>query len=571
MDPHSVENRPFSEPTSAADRPLNASAKVGFLPTAQQLTDVLNLLKHSPGEFQKLIQSVTSENEQSNDATGVTFAGDLSVKVNASVVSDTDMEATDSESSDSVTLENSVSVTEGDEVNDSEFIRVTAHTKRKQPMCASRIIYSILLGASTPNKNKKISNEELQGPRSICGLNSDSVHGNSATVDASADADAGTAIQLTVFVKGIGCNISKLIINRWTEFEREFTRRFGTPTSFRVAGQCLKVVCSTTRQKSQLMSCHDLLAHNISITEPYRLTKDKTSNRTQSSITKVVIRDVPTDMSDADIKQSIGYAWVKRITSWVDNQRKPSGVVILAFQGDTPKQVTVGPMLFKVSPYIPKPLRCTVCNSFGHHADRCRAKPTCVRCTSAEHTVESCPISDRAQYQCKNCGGAHSAAYRLCPKYIEIQATLKVAANKKISYSEAAKKVKADKATPGLIVQPTLGQQSKTGRPTTASESLNLSASLSFPNLEAKPSQAQPTMAKTSNSGESAPSLETIADVVCNIGVYIYGIIKHLCRICKLIGYDAGNLDTIGCTLFSKCTSVFGSKFQNKLKNPSNN
>ena len=71
-----IENRPFSGPTSAADRPLNEAVKVDSLPTAQQLTDVLNFFKQAPEEFQKLTESITSENEHDNETMGVTVTDD---------------------------------------------------------------------------------------------------------------------------------------------------------------------------------------------------------------------------------------------------------------------------------------------------------------------------------------------------------------------------------------------------------------------------------------------------------------------------------------------------------------
>ena len=159
-------------------------------------------------------------------------------------------------------------------------------------------------------------------------------------------------------MKGVGCNISKLALLKWAEFEREFQRRFGAPNSFRIVGQCIKVVCCTLRQKSQLMHSHDLLSYNVTVTEPFSLNKTR-SNNTQKTLNKTVIRDVPLDISDDDIKQSVGCVWVKRIISWVQTQRKPSGVVVLGFEDDAPKEVTVGSIVFKVMPYLPKPLRCT--------------------------------------------------------------------------------------------------------------------------------------------------------------------------------------------------------------------
>src|ERR1043165_592227 len=65
------------------------------------------------------------------------------------------------------------------------------------------------------------------------------------------------------------------------------------------------------------------------------------------------------------------------------------------------------------------------------------------------HEFNKCDKNE-IHYKCPNCHGNHSAGYKECPKYIEIQNTLEMSTNQKISYAEAAKKIRINKKPPTL-------------------------------------------------------------------------------------------------------------------------
>jgi len=105
----------------------------------------------------------------------------------------------------------------------------------------------------------------------------------------------------------------------------------------------------------------------------------------------------------------------------------------------------------KVKQYVPLPMRCNKCQSFGHQADHCKHQVKCVRCGQS-HSFESCLVKDDvAQAVCANCKGNHSAAFRGCPKYQQVSETLKVAAVNKISYRDALVKVKSNAAAADVV------------------------------------------------------------------------------------------------------------------------
>ena len=105
-----------------------------------------------------------------------------------------------------------------------------------------------------------------------------------------------------------------------------------------------------------------------------------------------------------------------------------------------PDRITIGYNTFKVKPYLPQPMRCTKCQGFYHKARDCTSKVRCVRC-AGEHEFAKCTVNDQAKFKCKNCRGAHSAAYRECSKYKEVAKVLKVSVTKNISIGDAIKEV----------------------------------------------------------------------------------------------------------------------------------
>ena len=75
-----------------------------------------------------------------------------------------------------------------------------------------------------------------------------------------------------------------------------------------------------------------------------------------------------------------GAKWAKRI------ERKSGGFavetddILLGFEGPIPDTVEFGLIPVRVRQYIPLPVRCIKCQSFGHRTDTCTSKVRCSRC-----------------------------------------------------------------------------------------------------------------------------------------------------------------------------------------------
>lgn len=246
---------------------------------------------------------------------------------------------------------------------------------------------------------------------------------------------------LTVFIKGCHRSLALFIRQNWTSFETEFNNKFHAPASFKVTGHCLKVVCCNQQQKETLLQCEDICGETIKVTLPFGVIRDS-----KQATKKYVIHEVPTAFTDDYIRTATKADRAKRLISNKTGTPQPTGVVVIDLKEPVPRTINIGAMVFRIRDYIPRPARCTRCNSFTHRQHQCTQQQRCVRCNSDAHDYNDCPARDQPQQlKCKNCGGAHSAAFRGCPVYVEIQDILKLKTKQHMTYKEAAQQIREEK------------------------------------------------------------------------------------------------------------------------------
>ena len=156
MERQSVENRSFSGPHS------DSVKEPSSMPTAQQLTEILNFFRDSPEEFLKIIGTVSTEAAHELRASIEAGPSGAGTKNNAMSESDTDKTSLDSMIIDPVDVAvtdntselNDTDVGEGMNVNPNDYAQATKSGKRKAPVCAS-----------TPS-NKKSHSEQSPHRRS---------------------------------------------------------------------------------------------------------------------------------------------------------------------------------------------------------------------------------------------------------------------------------------------------------------------------------------------------------------------------------------------------------------------
>lgn len=174
-----------------------------------------------------------------------------------------------------------------------------------------------------------------------------------------------------------------------------------------------------------------------------------------SDLLKVVLRGLPSSTDPNFIAEDLaskGFETTKvsPMISFKTQRAMPLFQIQLV---DTPKNREIYHLtnclyyFIKVEEYRrPKrALQCHLCQFYHHTQINCRMAPRCVKCAGA-HESRECPKAvegklETAQVLCCNCGGAHTASYRGCPKFPEnrLKATQqKLGIRKNVTYANAA-------------------------------------------------------------------------------------------------------------------------------------
>ena len=230
---------------------------------------------------------------------------------------------------------------------------------------------------------------------------------------------------------------------------------------FHVTGQVgrskksLRVHCTTEAQRNQFFrSGVQLLDHQMVCSLPYRKTDSEAKTGALRPVRRV-IRHVCQDVTDDELCAITGATAVHRpvragtqppqaTNAWralrVTGANVSLGVVLCYENGTSPPaEVDLGWQTHKLLPYVPEPRRCYRCQKFGHAAKFCRRERQVCPVCSEEHTYENCP--NKGSPKCANCSGNHSASYKKCSKYIEVQKVLARVAQTGETFREAQLKI----------------------------------------------------------------------------------------------------------------------------------
>ena len=129
-----------------------------------------------------------------------------------------------------------------------------------------------------------------------------------------------------------------------------------------------------------------------------------------------------------------GVIQVKRFTAKTSAGIVPTNTYLITFScASLPREIKAGYNIIKVDIFIPNPLRCYKCQTYGHGASKCTRKPICHRCGSDGHEGSECKEAPC----CVNCKGKHMASSKDCPVWIRESEICKVKVTQTISYPEA--------------------------------------------------------------------------------------------------------------------------------------
>ena len=157
-------------------------------------------------------------------------------------------------------------------------------------------------------------------------------------------------------------------------------------------------------------------------------------------------------MSDSDIlgcaEESDGIIAARHLlrTNYATKVKETSNTVLLTFNCKTlPVTVCVGYERFPVALYVPNPLHCFRCQSYGHHKAACTATAMCAKCGVSGHDNLSCDVVEGG-FRCVSCAGGHPSWSRLCPKFVSEKKVCEYRVLHDVSYYEARRVVLRDSA-----------------------------------------------------------------------------------------------------------------------------
>ena len=167
---------------------------------------------------------------------------------------------------------------------------------------------------------------------------------------------------------------------------------------------------------------------------------------------KGVIRDHGRDlhdMSEADIVMELREQGVEEVSRFIlkkDGKEIRTNTLFVTFRTPTPpEKIKIGYYNVAVNLYIPNPLRCFGCQEFGHSKKYCKKEHRCWKCGREGHDGGECTSESLC---CVNCKGDHFSSSKTCPVWILEKEIQRVKAEKKLTYGEARRLVKASSPSP---------------------------------------------------------------------------------------------------------------------------
>lgn len=152
------------------------------------------------------------------------------------------------------------------------------------------------------------------------------------------------------------------------------------------------------------------------------------------------------DMEENDIVaglKSQGVIEVRKIKKFKDGTLITTPLLIITVNTpEIPKVIKVGYLQVEARIYIPSPLRCTVCQKYGHGKKRCGdigGTPTCGNCAE-KVTLEEPHNNCTKTKKCANCEADHPSSDKTCSKYKQEAEITKIKTVDRVSFRVARQK-----------------------------------------------------------------------------------------------------------------------------------
>ena len=146
-----------------------------------------------------------------------------------------------------------------------------------------------------------------------------------------------------------------------------------------------------------------------------------------------------------------GVTDVRRIKIRRVGTLKDTNTFVLTFNTPvSPKQLKVAFLRVSVDPYIPTPLRCSQCQVFGHHENKCKREQICANCGQPKHSADETDCKRLAK--CINCKEDHPPNSKQCQAWHTEKEILKVKYTRNISFPKRGKSLEVTRHHPVKIM-----------------------------------------------------------------------------------------------------------------------
>ena len=238
----------------------------------------------------------------------------------------------------------------------------------------------------------------------------------------------------TIYLKSGRRELINFFKSKPYQLKKEITQTVGDEVErIQMAGDGLRILTRTINQRNKLLNLTELGGTPITASLPFALTKKK-EVKTKPAL-KAVIYGLKEDQENLDqIASSLGLRSLKHL-----GNPHTSNTTLITFinESQIPSHLNINGRFFKTWPYVPRPRRCNNCQAFDHSTLLCKNPTICSKC-SGLHNYMDCPNMNAPK--CANCCQPHSAAYKQCTKYLEVQQILKEKAYHKPLFSDVLRR-----------------------------------------------------------------------------------------------------------------------------------
>jgi hypothetical protein len=251
----------------------------------------------------------------------------------------------------------------------------------------------------------------------------------------------------TAYVTGEGDQMFKLFKNKPKQLNKEIIEKaVGQVDRIQLTKKgALRIVAKDNAQRNRLLKISSLdnkPAHTSIPFETYaeRSVTSKLVKTPPQYFVKGVIHGLVSSQSKLnEIAKEVGACKMSPLGKSENNK---STLITYSADRPLPPVVEIDNKQYKVNLFIPKPMRCDQCQRYGHLKSTCVREVVCSRC-SGRHSYLNC--NNLNTYKCSNCNQKHSAAFKGCGYYLEVQAALKIRAEEGVPYAVALRRVQGRK------------------------------------------------------------------------------------------------------------------------------